>query len=196
MIPSLRTVGEVCAGHLQYLATQSSSPLVIERCDQALMVTICSLSALLNTFDTKGIPAKPRASSDAAWLLRYLLQVWDAVCPHLQQPGSMQSAGPFLVIYLDTFRRYLSFVANIGLASTTASKLLILFARVIETLSFSSEPLLLRLSLQKHLCSVLFEVAIQCKESRSFGHVSAEFLLPALGNVEQLPNASMDLLVS
>lgn len=195
MIPSLRTVGEVPT-HPQYLASQSSSPLVIERCDQALMVTISSLSALLNTFDAKGIPVKSRASTDAAWLLRYLLQVWDTVCPHLQQTGSMQLAGPFLVIYLDTFRRYLSFVNNIGLASTTASKVLILFARVTETLLFSFEPLLVRLSLQNHFCFVLLEVAIQCKASRSFGHVSAEFLLPALATIEKLPDASTDILVS
>jgi len=196
IIPSLKTVGEACPGHSQYLAAQTSSPLVIERGDQALMVAVCSLSALLSTFHTKGITAKSRASSDAAWLLRYLLQVWDTVCPHLQQLGSMQLARPFLVIYLDTLRRYLSFVTKIGLESVIAPKVLILLARVAETLSFPLEPLLLRLSLQNHLCSVLLEVAIQCRGSRSFGRVSSECLLPALGNVEQLPNASMDLLVS
>lgn len=195
-IPSLRTVGEVYPDHPQYLATQLSSPLVIESCDQALMVTICSLSALLSTFDTNGIPAKPRASSDAAWLLEYLLQVWEVVRHQLQQSGSKQLAGSFIVIYLDTLRRYFSFVTNIGLESNSASKVLILLSRVIETLSCTSEPLLLRLSLQTHLCSVFFEVAIRCKESCSFGRVSSEFLLPALANIEKFSNASMDLLVS
>lgn len=196
IIPSLRTVGEACPGHPQYLSIQSSSPLVIERVDQALMVAVCSLSALLSTFDTKGLTAKPRASSDAAWLLRYLLQVWDTVSPYLQQPESMLLAGPFLVIYLDTLRRYLPFVTKIGLESTIAPKVLIILARVTESLSFHLEPLLSQLSPHKHLCSVLLEVAVQCRESRSFSRVSSECLLPALGNVEQLPKASIDLLVS
>ena len=196
LIPYSETIAEACPAYSQYPATQSSSQILVKSIDQALLVAICSLSALLSTHDVTLTTARARASSESALLLRYLIQFWSVVVPRLQQLAIRKLARPCLAIYLDTIRRYVSFVAKSSLESCIAPKILVLLARVTTALSFHSEPLLLRLSLQKPFCLVLLEVAVQCRESRNFCCVSSEYLLLTLANVEKLSNASTDLLVS
>lgn len=196
MVPSTRTILDSSLLPSQDTTKISFPQFTIKSLDEAVVVAICSSSALLRTFTENMPTSRIRTSPEFTWLFKFLELYWNAVLSVVPQLSPTRLASSGLATFIDIMERYLRFTTNNGSESVVIPKILALFAQVIDSITSPLEPLFSRLPIQKALCSLLLEVAAQCRRSSQFSQVCSEYLLSSFVTIEQWSHASTELRVS
>lgn len=185
LLPSIGTVSAVWPTegpqNLEHMPVQ----VRVMGTHQALLTSILAIRILTIPPDRKSLQlaVKVRTPPDLAWRLSCIIRFWSVASPYLHFPVS-PSKSTWTVAFLDTISQMTSSLASTTFEALIASRFSSLISQITAAFLLRPESTELPHTLQKSLCSALFEIALLVQKSPKWYPLLSEQLSPTLRKID------------